>query len=174
MAITITPVAASGSGGVQQDYPLKIGKARLGSVYDLSDYFSRSFVNTSGGVIAFGQPVSLNGENKVRNYTKANGFAGFAMISDTFVPFPKTSTINGASKQLAGYPDKYTVNVMFTGTIWVYSNTAVVQGENVALLDAGGDAVVASGTASSSDINAYFLANGSAGELVPIQLIALV
>ena len=38
MAITITPVAASGSGGVQQTYPLKHGEARLGAIYDLSGY----------------------------------------------------------------------------------------------------------------------------------------
>lgn len=169
MAITITPVAASGSGGVQNDYPLKHGFGRVGAIYDLSGYTSRSGVNTSGTVLAFGQPLSPNGEDKVRAYTKVNGFAGFALVSDTFVPGTKNSTINGAAKSLPGYPDKYVVNVLESGTIWVYTNTAATQGGQVALLDAGGDAVVASGTASSTVINAYFLKNAAAGELVPIQ-----
>lgn len=173
MAITITPVAASGSVGVQTTYPLKQGEARLGAVYDLSGYISRSKINAAAGVLAFGQPLSPNGEDKVRNYTQANGFAGFALISDTFVPGTKSATVNGASKSLPGYPDKTPVNVLESGSIWVYANTAVSQGAQVALLDAGGDAVVASGTASSSDIPAYFLADAAAGELVPIQLTSL-
>jgi len=170
MAITITPVAASGSGGVQQTYPLKHGEARLGAIYDLSGYTSRSKVNSAAAVLAFGQPLSANGEDKVRAYTKANGFAGFALISDTFVPGTKSSTINSASKSLPGYPSQQVVNVLESGTIWVYTNTAAVQDGVVALLDAGGDVVVASGTANSSDIKARFLANAAAGELVPIQL----
>jgi hypothetical protein len=170
MAITITPVAASGSGGVQQDYPLKHGFGRLGAVYDLSGYTSRSKINSTSAVLAFGQPLSPNGEDKVRAYTKANGFAGFALISDTFVPGSKSSTINSVSKTLPGYPEQYVVNVLEAGTIWVYTNTAVSQNDTVALLDAGGDVVVASGTANSTDINAYFLADAAAGELVPIQL----
>ena len=171
MAITITPVTASGSGGVQQDYPLKHGEGRLGAVYDLSDYNSRSKINTANAVLSFGQPLSINGEDKVRAYTKANGFAGFALISDTFVPGTKSSTINSVSKSLPGYPNKYTVNVLENGTIWVYTNNAVSQNGVVALLDAGGDFVVASGTASSSNINARFLADAAAGELVPIQML---
>ncbi len=170
MAITITPVAASGTGGVQQNYPLKHGEGRLGAIYDLSGYTSRSKVNTANAVLAFGQPLSPNGEDKVRAYTKANGFAGFALISETFVPGTKSSTINSVSKSLPGYPNKYVVNVLEEGTIWVYTNTAVSQNGAVALLDAGGDVVVASGTANSSDINARFLADAAAGELVPILL----
>jgi len=170
MAITITPVAASGTGGVQQDYPLKHGEGRLGAVYDLSAYTSRSKINSAGAALAFGQPLSPNGEDKVRAYTAANGFAGFALISDTFVPEAKSSTINSVAKSLPGYPDKTPVNVLESGTIWVYTNTAATQNGQVALLDAGGDAVVASGTASSTDISAYFLADAAAGELVPIQL----
>lgn len=174
MAITITPAAASGTSGVQQTYPLKHGEARLGAAYDLSGYVSRSKINGAGAVVAFGQPVSPHGEDKVRAYTKANGFAGFALISDTFVPGTKSSTINAASKSLPGYPDKYPVNVLEHGTIWVYTNNAVSQNGKVALLDAGGDVVVASGTASSTDISAYFLADAAAGELVPIQLTGLI
>lgn len=169
MAITITPVAATGSGGVQNDYPLKQGAARLGAIYDLSGYTSRSRVNTAGAVLAFGQPLSPNGEDKVRAYTKVNGFAGFALISDTFVPGTKSSTISGTSRSLPGYPDKTPANVLESGTIWVYTNTAAVQGGQVALLDAGGDVVVAAGTASSTVINGYFLETAAAGELVPIQ-----
>lgn len=170
MAITITPVAASGSGGVQKDYPLKHGEGRLGAVYDASGYTSRSKVNSAAAVLAFGQPLSPNGEDKVRAYTKANGFAGFALISDTFVPGTKSSTVNSVAKSLPGYPDKYVVNVLESGTIWVYTNTAASQGGTVALLNAGGDVVVASGTANSTDINARFLADAAAGELVPIHL----
>lgn len=170
MAITITPVAASGSGGVQKDYPLKHGEGRLGAVYDASGYTSRSKVNSAGAVLAFGQPLSPNGEDKVRAYTKANGFAGFALISDTFVPGTKSSTVNGGAKSLPGYSDKYVVNVLESGTIWVYTNTAASQGGTVALLNAGGDVVVASGTANSTDISARFLADAAAGELVPIHL----
>jgi hypothetical protein len=169
MALTITPVAGS-SGGVQSDYNLRIGKARLGASYDLSDNTSRSKVNAAGSVLAFGQPVSSHGEGKIRNYTKANGFSGFLYLSDTFVPVNKTSTINSVSKTLPGYPDKYMANVCEMGTIWVYANTAVTERGVVALLDAGGDAVVASGTTNSTDIDAYFLASAAAGELVPIQL----
>jgi ribonuclease PH len=86
------------------------------------------------------------------------------------VPGTKSSTINSASKSLPGYPNQQVVNVLESGTIWVYTNTAAVQDGVVALLDAGGDVVVASGTANSSDIKARFLANAAAGELVPIQL----
>lgn len=169
MALTITPAPGS-SGGVQSDYNLRIGKARLGAPYDLSGITSRSKINAAGSVLAFGQPVSPNGEGKVRNYTKANGFAGFLYLSDTFVAGTKTSTINAVSKSLPGYPDKYVANVCEVGTIWVYANTAVTEKGVVALLDAGGDAVVASGTANATDIDAYFLASAAAGELVPIQL----
>jgi hypothetical protein len=174
MAITITPVPASNPGGVQANYPLKIGEGRWGLVYDSSDYVSRSYVNGAGAVVVFGQPLSHFGEGKVRNYTLANGFAGFALISDTFVPGYRSITINGVTDSHAGYPDKYTVNVLESGTIWVYTSTAASKGAKVALLDAGAATVCASGTASSTDIPAYFLRDAAAGELVPIQLNSII
>jgi hypothetical protein len=174
MAITITPAAASNPGGVQSSYPLKIGEGRWGAVYDGSDYTSRSYVNGAGAVIVFGQPLSHFGEGKVRNYTQANGFAGFALISDTFTPGYRSITIGSVTDDRAGYPALYTVNVLETGTIWVYTSTNVVKGGKVALLNAGAATVCASGTASSADIPAYFLADAAAGELVPIQLNSII
>jgi hypothetical protein len=176
MAITITPVAATGDGyGVVQTEYLENHKlGRLGAYYDLSDNLCRSKINSISTVIAFGQPLSPNGEGKVRNYTEANGFAGFAVISDTFVPGIRTVTIGGESKDLPGYPTEYPVNVLEKGTIWVYTTTAVVQNGVVALLDAGAATVCASGTADSTDISAYFLADAAANSLVPIQLNGIV
>lgn len=174
MPITITPVAGPNSGGVQGNYPLKIGEGRWGAVYDGSDYTSRSYVNGAGAVIVFGQPLSHFGEGRVRNYTQANGFAGFALISDTFTPGYRSITIGSVTDDRAGYPDKYTVNVLESGTIWVYTSTAAVKGQKVALLNAGAATVCASGTASSTDIPAYFLADAGAGELVPIQLNSII
>lgn len=171
MAITLTDVSGAG-GGVQSAYPLEIGESRLGAYFNSSENEVYSPANTSGAIILFGQPVSRNGENAVRAYTSANGFGGFALVSDTFVP--KTRAINGGAELAPGYPDKYAVNVLTTGTIWVLTTTNVVTGGQVALLNAGADSVVASGTASSTNIKAYFLKDASAGSLVPIQLVSLI
>lgn len=174
MAITITPAPVANPGGVQGSYPLRIGEGRWGAVYDSTDYISRSYVNNGSTVLAFGQPLSHDGENGVRTYTAANGFAGFALISDTFTPGYRSITISGNTEPRPGYPADYTMNVLESGTIWVYASTNVSKGGKVALLNAGGETVVASGTASSTDIPAYFLRDASAGELVPIQLNGLI
>lgn len=176
MAITITPAAATGAGygAVQTDYQLTHGLGRWGAHYDLSDVLCRSKTNGSGSVIVFGQPLSFHGEDKVRAYTQANGFAGFAVVSDTFVPASRSITIGGVAASRPGYGDKYVVNVLEVGTIWVITSNAVTQGGKVALLNAGADTVCASATASSTDIPAYFLADAAANTLVPIQLSSLI
>jgi hypothetical protein len=174
MAITITPSPASNPRGVQASYPLNIGEGRWGAVYDGSDYTSRSYVNGDADPLVFGQPVSHFGEGKVRDYTAATGFGGFALISDTFTPAFRSLTINSVTDTHPGYPSLYTVNVLEVGTIWVRTSNAVSKGGRVALLDAGAPTVCASGTASSTNIPAYFLKDAGAGELVPIQLTGLI
>lgn len=174
MAITITPAAATSPGGVQSSYPLSLGEGRWGLVYETTDYISRSYANGDTDVIVFGQPVSHNGESKIRDYTKATGFAGFALISDTFTPGTRSLTINGVTDTHPGYPYRYTVNVLENGTIWVRTSNAVSKGGKVALLDAGVTTVCASGTALATDISAYFLKDAAAGELVPIQLNSII
>lgn len=174
MAITITPSPASNPGGVQTTYPLSIGEGRWGAVYDASEYTSRSYVNGDADPLVFGQPVSHFGEGKVRDYTAANGFAGFALISDTFTPAYRSLTIGSETAAHPAYPNLYTVNVLETGTIWVRTSNAVSKGGRVALLDAGAPTVCASGTASSTNVPAYFLKDAGAGELVPIQLTGLI
>jgi hypothetical protein len=176
MAITITPVAASGAGfgAVQNDYALKHDLGRWGAHYDYSENTCRSKVNDRAAVIVFGQPLSPDGEGKVRAYTAANGFAGFAVVSDTFVPATRSITIGGTAAARPGYAEGYVVNVLEEGTIWVYTSTIVTAGSKVALLDAGADTVCASGTASSTDISAYFLRDAAANSLVPIQLNSIV
>ena len=174
MAITITPDPAASSSGVQTSYPLNIGEGRWGAVYDNSGYTSRSYVNGDADPVVFGQPLSHFGEGKVRDYTAANGFAGFALISDTFTPAYRSLTIGSETATHPGYPNLYTVNVLESGTIWVRTSTAATKGGKVALLDAGAPTVCASGTASSTAISAYFLRDAGAGELVPIQLESII
>lgn len=173
MAITVTPVAG-GTGGVQADYPLKIGEGRLGLIYDNRAFDVISRMNTDTQAIVFGQPLSFDGAGKVKRYTKANGFAGIAVISDTFVPEARTVSVGGTSRSLPGYPIKKMVNTMITGSIWVYVSTNVTADSVVALLDAGSDLFCASGTANSTDIKARFLNSASAGQLVPIHLEGLI
>lgn len=170
MALTITTAAASSPAGVQSTYPLTLSEGRLGAHYNTYANEVRSAANGASDVLAFGQPLSRNGVDKVRNFTNANGFAGFALISDTFVPESKTIL----SESRPAYPDKQMVNVLESGTIWVLTSTDAVQGGVVALLDAGADTVCASGTASSTAIKAIFLKSASANTLVPIQLTSLI
>jgi hypothetical protein len=176
MAITITPVAATGAGygSVQNEYALTHELGRWGAHYDYSAVTSRSKVNDRAAVIVFGQPLSFDGENKVRAYTKANKFAGFALVSDTFVPAYRSITIGSKTEDRPGYAKGYVVNALEKGTIWVYTSTQVTEGGVVAILDAGADTVCASGTANSTDISAYFLRDAAANTLVPIQLNSIV
>lgn len=174
MAITVTPVLGSGNGGVQKDYPLVIGEGRLGLIYDMSYYTSRSFVNGSGEVIPFGVPLSYHAtEDRVTLFSASLNFAGIAAISETFVPGILTAPVNAVSKDLPGYPDKYAVNVIQSGAIWVYAEDAVSQGDTAAVITGVGIKPVSftvSGTTDSTDIPAKFLRDAAAGELVPLQL----
>lgn len=169
MAITITPAPVSNPGGVQFTYPLGMVDGRLGARYDSSLHQYTTAANKAAAVIIFGQPLSRNGVDRVRAFTAANGFCGFAAISDTFVPEFRTVV----SEPRPGYPVDYAVNVLTEGTIWVLTTTAATQGGVVALLDAGASSVVASGTASSTPIRATFLESALANTMAPIKLLGL-
>lgn len=172
--ITVTPVLGSGNGGVQREYPLAIGEGRLGLIYDMSYYTSRSFVNGRGDVIAFGMPLSYHAtEDRVTTFSPSLNFAGIAAISDTFVPGTLTAPVNAVSQSLPGYPDKYVVNVIQSGAIWVFAEDAVQQGDAAAVITGAGIVPVAftvSGTTDATDIPGKFLRDAAAGELVPLQL----
>lgn len=178
MAITITPVAASGTGGVQQSYPLKQGEGRLGAIYDLEQYVSRARV--ANGIIPFGVPLIRGGEDQasVWNGSALANFIGFSLISDTFVPAILSLDITGAAQNYPSYPDDKAVNVLEKGSIWLMAGNAVTQDSPVALLLAASAifavrdlAVVQGGTADSVTIpGARFLRSAAAGTLVPVAL----
>jgi hypothetical protein len=178
MAITITPVAASGNGGVQNDYPLKQGEGRLGAIYDLERYVSRARI--ANGAIPFGVPLIRGGEDQasVWNGSAIANFIGFSLISDTFVPQMVSLSITGSADTYPSYPDNIAVNVLEKGTVWLVAANAVTQDSPVALLLAAsglfatrGLAVAQGGTADSVNIpGARFMRSAAAGVLVPVAL----
>jgi hypothetical protein len=122
MAVTFSGAAGS-AGGVQQTYALQHDPLLEGQLSDIRDNTIGTYVNETGGVIAFGDIVTYASGGTVANSAKTIAGTSETVVGINVLTYVDETALDSNSRP--GVKDKQVLNVANEGAVAVYVHGAV-------------------------------------------------
>lgn len=122
MAVTFSGATGS-AGGVQQSYALTHDPLLEGQLSDIRDNTIGTYVNETGGVIAFGNVVAYASGGTVANSAKTIGGTGETVVGVNVLTYVDETALDTNSRP--GVKDNQVLNVANEGAVAVYVHGAV-------------------------------------------------
>jgi hypothetical protein len=123
MAVTFTPSGSAAAGGVQQSYELQIDALLEGQLSDIRNNTIGSYVNETGGVLAYGNAAAYNGAGTVYNSAKTLSADTDTFLGVNVLTYVDETAEDGNSRP--GVKDEQAMNVANEGAVAVYVHGAV-------------------------------------------------
>jgi hypothetical protein len=122
MAVTFSGTAGA-AGGVQQAYALQHDPLLEGQLSDIRDNTIGTYVNETGGVLAFGNVIAYASGGTVANSAKSLGGVGETVVGVNVLTYVDETDVDGNSRP--GVKDEQVLNVANEGAVAVYVYGAV-------------------------------------------------
>lgn len=123
MAVTFSGASTGAAGGVQQSYSLELTAALEGQLADIRDNSVATFLNETGGAIAFGDLLAVNAGGTVGNSAKTVAATGDTVVGVNALTYIEESVLDANGRP--GASDKQALNAVSEGTVAVYVTGAV-------------------------------------------------